>query len=59
MTGIGIGTVTAEDHHRRTGPTKKIIKEQEGKEDAFGLHCFLCGSDSVNMCMHTWFETQR
>lgn len=27
--GTGIGTVTAEDHHHRTGPTKKIIKEQE------------------------------
>lgn len=40
MRGTGIGTVTAEDHHHQTGPTKKIIKEQEGKEDTFGFPCF-------------------
>lgn len=32
--------MTAEDHHHQTGPTKKIIKEQEGKEDTFGFPCF-------------------
>ena len=24
--------MTAEDHHRQTDPTKKITREQEGKE---------------------------
>lgn len=30
--GRGIGTVTAEDHYHQIDPTKRITREQEGKE---------------------------
>lgn len=51
--------MTAEDHHHQTDHTKKITREQEGKEDRFGLShiyealCIMC------MCIHALFKTQR
>lgn len=47
--GRGIGTVTAEDHRHQTDPTKRITREQEGKEGSMWSleHVRLCASTHV------------
>lgn len=45
--------MTAEDHHHQTDPTKKITREQEGKEGYVWslVYLGLCVSMHVSFCV--------
>lgn len=57
--------MTAEDHHHQTDPTKKITREQEGKEGYIRSFVYLrlCASTPEFLCMYmctcAWFETEK